>query len=130
MKKLATATALTLIILNTGLAHQPQAAQNPGSPKPMIGKSRTVTKKESVLRDVRLPPKPKLLRSNPYRFAAIRLTDADPWAVPDDEDMITDRHRVRVVREFDWDADVSDEVAVRLAVARARALAKYRETWS
>lgn len=132
MKKLVTATALALIILNTGLAHQTQPVQKIGLSKPTHGKSPTAIKSELVRPVVRLPPKPKLLRSNPHRFTAIRLGEADPWAVPDDEDITLDRPRIGVVKQRAWDPDldISDYAKGRLAIARALALAKYREKWS
>ena len=129
MKKLATATALTLIILNTGLAQQLQPVQNLGSPKLIHTKNRTVTKNESVRPVVQLPAKPKFIRSNPHRFTAIRFANGDPWAVPDDEDIVLDRHRAVLTKARLLDDSVSPDIARRLAQAREAALAKYRETW-
>ena len=129
MKKLATATALTLIILNTGLAHQMQPVQNLGSPKLIHTKNRTAIKNELVHPVVKLPPKPKLIRSNPFRFTAIRFADGDPWAVPDDEDIVLNRHRAVLTKARLLDDSVSPDIARRLSQAREAALAKYRETW-
>ena len=129
MKKLATATALTLIILNTGIAHQMQPAQNLGSPKLIHTKNRTVTKNESVRPVVRLPAKPKLLRSNPHRFTAIRLADSDPWVTPDDEMLAPAQRRYRYP-DLQQDDQVSDYVAMRLWLARQLAIQKYLETHS
>ena len=127
MNKLATATALTLIILNTGLHSQAQPVQNPGLPKPMIGKIQTVTKNELVRPVVRLPAKPKLLRSNPHRFTAIRLADSDPWVTPDDEMLAPAQRRYRYP-DLQQDDQVSDYVALRLWLARQMAIQKYLET--
>lgn len=129
MKKLATATALTLIILNTGLAQQIQPVQNPGLPKPILGRIQTATKNELAHPVVRLPAKPKLIRSNPHRFTAIRFADRDPWAVPDDEDIVLDRHRAVLTKARLLDDEVSPDIAQRLAQAREAAMAKYREVW-
>lgn len=74
-------------------------------------------------------PRIKLLRSNPHRFTAIRLQGTDPYDAPDDDFICggTSR-RPKVVNPNNLsDDEVSDYVAVRLAVARARAMQKYRE---
>ena len=74
-------------------------------------------------------PKIKLLRSNPHRFTAIRLQGTDPYDAPDDDFLCSSSsRRPKVTPPTDSvDDDVSDYVAVRLAVARARAMARYRE---
>ena len=131
MKK--TATALLLILItNIALLQNSWSQVDPGSHRVSPGKSQIAIKSELVRPVVRLPPKPKLLRSNPYRFTAIRLGEADPWAVPDDEDITLDRPRMTVVKQRVWDPDldISDYAKGRLAIARALALAKHREKWS
>ena len=77
-------------------------------------------------------PRIKLLRSNPHRFTAIRLQGTDPYDAPDDDFICSGTaRRPKVVNTPDSaDDDVSDYVAVRLAVARARAMQKYREVWT
>lgn len=71
--------------------------------------------------------KPKLLRSNPHRFTAIRLANMNPADVIDDEDIIPQaRHRSKLEEEID--DKVSDYVATRLYIARILALRKYLET--
>lgn len=72
--------------------------------------------------------KAKLLRSNPYRFASIRIAGNSPWTVIDDEDMIPQR-RYRFKLESD-DNELSDYVKTRLLIARTRALKKYLEVHS
>ena len=73
-------------------------------------------------------PKQKLLRSNPLRKSLI-LGGEDPANVIDDEDLITGYRR----RDLDKSTtlkpvdDLSDYVLVRLAVARAKAMAAYRK---
>ena len=72
-------------------------------------------------------PKQKLLRSNPLRKSLI-LGGSDPVNVIDDEDLITGYRR----RDLDKSDkiqpdDISDYVLVRLAVARAKAMAAYRK---
>jgi hypothetical protein len=77
-----------------------------------------------------LPPKPKLLRSNPNRFTAIRLQGTDPYDAPDDEFLCASSARKPKVIDFepvDDDEELSDYVKTRLLVARARAMQKYRE---
>ena len=74
-------------------------------------------------------PKVKLLRSNPHRFTAIRLQGTDPYDAPDDDFLCSSSsRRPKVAPPTDSvDDDVSEYVSVRLAVARARAMARYRE---
>ena len=74
-------------------------------------------------------PKAKLLRSNPHRFTAIRLQGTDPYDAPDDEFLCSSTsRRPKVVSPTDQsDDELSTYVRVRLAVARARAMDRYRE---
>ena len=84
---------------------------------------------EHVVAETRPTPvikKPKLLRSNPHRYTAINLAGADPWQTVDDEDIMPQR-RYRLELKPDSDDELSDYVQVRLAVARARAMSRYRE---
>ena len=79
-----------------------------------------------------LPSKPKLLRSNPNRFTAIRLQGTDPYDAPDDEFLCASSARKpKVVNPnlADDDEELSEYVNIRLMVARARAIQKYREIW-
>ena len=77
-------------------------------------------------------PRIKLLRSNPHRLTTIRLQGTDPYDAPDDDYICSGTaRRPKVVNPADAvDDDVSDYVAVRLAVARARAMQKYRAVWA
>ena len=77
-------------------------------------------------------PKVKLLRSNPHRFTAIRFQGTNPYDAPDDDFLCSSSaRRPKVAPPTDSvDDDVSDYVSVRLAVARARAMARYRELHS
>ena len=82
----------------------------------------------------RLPPKPKLLRSNPYRFTSIKLAGLDPADVSEDEDLYTFWHRQWVPKfrpDFDQDDDeeLSDYVKTRLLKARTLALQEYQKKW-
>lgn len=129
MKKLATALLLILMsnhILSQNIWNPPDH----GSSKAIHGKSRTATKSELARPVVKLPPKLKLLRSNPHRFTAIRLADSDPWFTPDDEDMAVSRNRITVIKSRNWDQDldISDYAKARLWLARQLALKKYLET--
>jgi len=74
-------------------------------------------------------PRVKLLRSNPHRFTTIRLQGTNPYDAPDDDFLCSSSARRPKVASLPdpVDDDVSDYVAVRLAVARARAMARYRE---
>lgn len=73
-------------------------------------------------------PKGKILRSNPYRFTAIRLQGTDPYDAPDDDYISTSGiRRPKITKPKLEDDDLSSYVQVRLAVARARAMQKYRQ---
>jgi len=73
-------------------------------------------------------PRVKLLRSNPHRFTAIRLQGTDPYDAPDDDFLCASSARKpKVIKPVDDDEELSDYVTVRLAVARARAMQRYRE---
>ena len=74
-------------------------------------------------------PRVKLLRSNPHRFTAIRLQGTNPYDAPDDEFLCSSlARRPKVTPPTDQpDDELSDYVQVRLAVARARAMSRYRE---
>ena len=75
-------------------------------------------------------PKVKLLRSNPHRFTAIRFQGTDPYDAPDDDYICggsARRPKVTPPQVDESDDELSDYVQVRLAVARARAMARYRE---
>jgi hypothetical protein len=86
----------------------------------------------SLLRQ-RLSP-PKLLRSNPTKFSLFVLDDNDDDTGFGDEDLLTGYRR----RDLDKssklhplpDEELSDYVTVRLFIARAKALEKYREIYS
>ena len=73
--------------------------------------------------------KPKLLRSNPHRYAAINFAGVDPWDAVDDEDIMPQR-RYRFKLESNDTDELSDYVQLRLLIARARALKKFVETQS
>lgn len=74
-------------------------------------------------------PRAKLFRANPHRLTAIRLQGTDPYDAPDDDYICggTARRPKIANPTSQSDDDVSDYVQVRLAVARARAMARYRE---
>ena len=74
-------------------------------------------------------PRVKLLRSNPHRFTTIRLQGTNPYDAPDDDFLCSSSaRRPKVTPPTDQpDDELSAYVQVRLAVARARAMARYRE---
>ena len=128
MKKLALPIILALMI-NSVPAMEPMPAPDLGLPKLMTGKIRTVTKSGSA-HPVRIPPKVKLLRSNPHRFTAIRLGHANPVDAPDDEYVLnTQARRPKVAPLAPWDdgEPISDYAQTRLLLARHFALKRYRE---
>ena len=72
-------------------------------------------------------PRIKLLRSNPHRFTAIRLQGTNPYDAPDDEFLCSSTsRRPKIAPPTDSDDELSAYVQVRLAVARAKAMQKYR----
>ena len=78
-------------------------------------------------------PRIKLLRSNPHRFTAIRLQGTNPYDTPDDDFICASsarRPKVAPLEVDESDDELSDYVQVRLAVARARAMARYRELYA
>ena len=81
---------------------------------------------EPVTRHGPVIKKAKLLRSNPYRFTAIRIMGQNPWAVVDDEDIIPQR-KYRFKLEPNTD-QLSDHVRFRLWLARQLAMKKFVET--
>jgi len=74
-------------------------------------------------------PRIKLFRANPHRLTAIRLQGTDPYDAPDDDYICSGTaRRPKVAPPADpADDELSEYVQVRLAVARARAMARYRE---
>jgi len=75
-----------------------------------------------------IPRKPKLLRSNPHHKVLLVMTDEDPNEI-DDGELAPFYRRPKLIPDHDSD-QLSDFAQTRLLIARARALAKYRETWS
>lgn len=117
-----------LLIASTSLANPAHHLWTDGSHKPFHTWNQTVMKNGLVHAGPRIPPKVKLLRSNPHRLTAIRFQDVDPLDAPDDEFLCASSVRKpRVVQDQD---DLSEHVRARLLVARLRALKKYQEVWS
>lgn len=111
---------------------EPMPAQDLGLPKPTAGKIRTVIKKESA-HHVRIPPKVKLLRSNPHRLTAIRFRDVDPADAPDDEYILNTQARRPKVAQIpipDLDQELSAHVRMRLMIARIKAVKRHQEIQS
>ena len=81
----------------------------------------------------KLPPRLKLLRSNPLRLSLIRYTGSDPRDILfDDQDLQVCYRRPEVynppnVPNLDDDQDISEHAQLRLFLARQLALMRYRE---
>ena len=78
---------------------------------------------------MRLPPKPKLLRSNPLRKSLI-LGGSDPIDTIDDEDLQVAYRKYQTPKFrllFDDDEELPEHITKRLAEIRDKALQKYRE---
>jgi hypothetical protein len=129
MKKLALVTIMAMTVSSSqALIITP--AHEAGQHKPMPGKTQIVTKRESG-HHVKIPPKVKLLRSNPYRLTAIRFQDVDPVDAPDDEYLCsTVGRRPKVVHEDVDSEPISSYAETRLLLARHFAMKRYQETWS
>ena len=128
MKKLALVTILALTI-NSAPAMEPMPVPDLGLPKPTTGKIRTATKSGSA-HPVRIPPKVKLLRSNPHRFTAIRFGHVNPVDAPDDEYVLnTQARRPKIAPLAPWDdgEPISSYAETRLLLARYFAIQRYRE---
>ena len=85
---------------------------------------------QTPLKALRRIPKPKLLRSNPYRKLSI-VGGSDPNNTIDDEDLHVSYRRYQTPRYRDVsdDDELSEHITKRLAEIRDKALEKYRETW-
>jgi hypothetical protein len=70
--------------------------------------------------------KPKLLRSNPHRFAAIKFAGSEPCDTVEDEDIIT-TYRYRFKLESNSE-ELSEQVRFRLWLARHLALKRFVQT--
>ena len=127
MKKLALLTIAALMITSVP-AMEPMPAQDLGLPKPTHGKIRTATK-NVLVQPVRIPPKIKLLRSNPHRLTAIRFGNVNPMDAPDDEYILTQARRPKVAPLAPWDdgEPISSYAETRLLLARHFALKRARE---
>ena len=128
MKKLALLT-LTALMITSAPAMEPMPAPEVGLPKPTTGKIRTATK-NVLVQPVRIPPKIKLLRSNPHRLTAIRFGHVNPMDAPDDEYILnTQARRPKVAPLAPWDdgEPISSYAETRLLLARHFALKRARE---
>lgn len=129
MKTLALAT-ITALMMTSIHAMEPIPAQDLGLPRPIAGKIRIVTKNESV-HHVRIPPKIKLLRSNPHRLTAIRFGHVNPIDAPDDEYLCSGTvRRPKVINEPAEDQELSAHVRMKLMVARVKAVKRHQEIWA
>ena len=130
MKKLALVTMMALMI-NSSQALIITPAHAVGQHKPIHGKNQIVTKSESGRPVIHLPPKVKLLRSNPHRLTAIRFGHVNPIDAPDDEYLCsTVARRLKVVHEPVEDESISSYAETRLLLARHFAMKRYRERWA
>ena len=130
MKKLALLT-ITALMITSAPAMEPMPAQDLGLLKPTTGKIRTATK-NVLAHPVRIPPKIKLLRSNPHRLTAIRFGHVNPADAPDDEYILTQARRPKVAPLAPWDdgKPISDYAQTRLLLARYFAIKKHQKVWA
>ena len=123
MMKFVAVVLSVFLSLNSSQASTIQVRPAAASLRPLALKNRTVTK--SVL----------ALAIPKHQRKLFDLTDDedDDLPGPDELDLQSPYARPRLTEkrtDLDLNDDISDYVTVRLAVARARALAKYREVWS
>jgi len=122
-------------LLKPNLLRLPRLLQPHLLPLPLLPLQRLPRKRKPKRLTLKAHPpaikKPKLLRSNPYRFTAIRFAGLNPVEVIDDEDLYTVWRRPWVPKfqpRLDKDdEELSDYVKTRLLIARVRALQKYQE---
>ena len=123
MKKLAVLVTLFFLALNSSPASTAQVQKATVHPKLSVSKTRMPTKSVLVL----AVPKHqrKLLVTNEID------DDGNDLPGPDELDLHVLYSRPRVVENHQElnDDDLSDYVTVRLAIARAKAMAKYKERW-
>ena len=78
----------------------------------------------------RLPPKPKLLRSNPFRITSIILLGKNPLEVDVGDDVLHVGYSKRETNDLIIDGEsingeLSDYVKLRLLIARLKALQRF-----
>ena len=116
-------------MITSAPAMEPMPAHEVGLHKPIVGKTQIVTK-NVLVHPVRIPPKIKLLRSNPHRLTAIRFGHVNPLDAPDDEYILnTQARRPKVAPPAAWDdgEPISSYAETRLLLARHFALKRARE---
>jgi hypothetical protein len=125
MKKLAATTFTLFLALSISRANTIQNLPPSTFQKHFESKTQTPTK-NALARAV-----PKAQRRF-LKVFELDENDNNGPAGPDELDMQGPYGRNRFIekrKNFDTDDTVSDYVAVRLALARAKAMAKYREVW-
>jgi len=117
------AVALSVFLsLNSSQASTIQVRPAVVSLKPLASKNRTVTKNVLAL----------AIPKHQRKLYDLANDDDDSIPGPDELDLQSPYARPRLTEKrpyLDLNDDISDHAKVRLAVARARALAKYREIW-
>jgi hypothetical protein len=117
-----------MMILTTSLVSTVSLANEnmpSGNLMPTVVQTQTATKNASARVPVKRVPKFKLLRTNPYRKTSI----AEGIDTDIDDDNIAPGYRRRDLNKLEPTDELSDYVTVRLAVARAKAMAAYRAKW-
>lgn len=121
MMKLAVTALSLFLVLNPSQAKTNAVTQDSDFRKRFVSTNPMLTKNVRAL--VAKKVQRRLLITND-------LSDGDDGPPgPDELDLQSPYRRPRVIETPNSPADISDYVAVRLAVARARAVAKYREKW-
>jgi hypothetical protein len=73
--------------------------------------------------------KPKLFRSNPYRYHRIYVENNDEVTV-DDEDLMSPYRREDLFKLVDIEEDLPDYILNKLAAARKRAVELHTQKWA
>lgn len=131
MNPLAIPITSMLLTATISLANPVHHPWTDGYHKPSHTKTQTATKNGSAHAGPRIPPKVKLLRSNPHRLTAIRFQDVDPLDAPDDEFLCSSTsRRPKVVHVQNWNDDdpISSYAETRLLLARHFAVKRHRDT--
>jgi hypothetical protein len=115
----------------THLLHQPQWLRQLPQHLLLLRNIRKLRPSLSKARQLSLPRKPKLLRSNPHRLTAIVINGENPSdVVVDDEDVYVAYRRRDIEKDltvYKPDDALPNDIEWKLFLARQVALIKYRE---
>jgi hypothetical protein len=121
MKKLAVLALLVILALNQSQAKMTSVE------RVMVYQKRSELRNQTLTKSVLVRAVPKHKRQ--VLAAKLDIDDNDDPAGSDELDVYIGFRRPDLVKDQSADDDVSDYVTVRLAVARAKAMAAYRQKY-